>query len=84
MSKYCRLHEIHYEQPECPNCAVEGWKSQRRGGCLIVFVSWPLWLVGLFLGLFWSAFWSGFKSTRTIWDEVWKAIRAPKPGRRES
>lgn len=81
---YCQYHKVRYEAEACSKCAVESWKSQKMGGCLVVFWIWPLWFVGMILGSLFGALWSGFKSALGAWDDCWKWIRAEKPGRRES
>jgi hypothetical protein len=79
----CPSHNIRFEGEECPQCAVDSWKSQKWGGCLTVFILWPLYMAGAWLGAIFSAFWHGFKDTRNLWDDCWKWIRARRPGKKE-
>lgn len=77
--KYCDYHKVRYESETCSKCAVESWKSQRLGGCMIVFFTWPFALIGVLAGALFGAFWSAFKDASLGWDDAWKWIRKPKP-----
>jgi len=75
----CDWHNLTYERPDCPKCALETWKAQRNGGRMIALIVWPFWLAGLILGTIIGAFLSSFKEFLALWDDSWKYIRAEKP-----
>jgi hypothetical protein len=68
-----------YSGSECQKCAIDIWKSNRRNGCVMQIVLFPLAVAGSFLGLIFSGLKAGFDEGKGAWETASKFIRAKRP-----
>lgn len=64
---------------KCQPCDLEIWRSNRRNGCFMTVILFPLVIAGFFIGLIYSGLKAGFDEGKDAWKISRHFFRAPRP-----